>query len=671
MASPLSLDDTVLGNPAQMPSTGGLARLGKFNTKQLPAADHADDAPVIGLRPASPTAAGVVKALSPTPDSVLPGLVKAALPTQVASMANLRQDGSVYKGKDASGATEYSGTNIAAGAPLLDAVGRPLGTLRDSGLGTPAASTAPIAPVSPQAPLVSGGDGSGLASFGDDFVARRDERNAMAGLSSIDPKTRAAAAVQVQMLNDNRKNAIARQGIEAGLRGHMYGADRQLEGTKATADAHLMGSMASLRMQQMGRMALAQAMQQTGGNARAAAKLLTSWGYPADGAISMANADQGWEGKAQSMQVQAAKSADERVKAFAVPDEKGNISPASLAKVRAQVENMKPGYFQGDEPSQSAAWPEIEAKLHLLKVIHVQSEADLDKLDAENFGKGVENLGKPSGFVFVDAWKSAITPALASVAMFLLLKHFHTIGWKLDDKGWELCGAVLGVFVAGATTDNLDAQKLVAVAVNVSVTGTPSIAVVTVRDDAVLAGLTAADTYSLMTMLDAAVSQTVLAKGEPPIWDDAGETHVVNYATNATSVYTGLQFNSYFALGGKQFGVTRDGLFELSGDTDDGSPIQATINFGQTDAGTSLVKLASECYIAAGSAGELYLRVTANDTQYLYRARTSSPGMQLHRVDLGKGLRANFFKLELLNTDGDDFALDHLEFRAMPTNRRF
>jgi hypothetical protein len=105
------------------------------------------------------------------------------------------------------------------------------------------------------------------------------------------------------------------------------------------------------------------------------------------------------------------------------------------------------GKLDSDQHERNLAAQRLQAELGV-KVIHVQGEVDLAKLDAENFGKGVDNLGKPSGFKFIDGWKSAIQPALATVAMFMLMKHFQAIGWKLDDRGWELCGAVLGLFVA-------------------------------------------------------------------------------------------------------------------------------------------------------------------------------------------------------------------------------
>jgi len=89
----------------------------------------------------------------------------------------------------------------------------------------------------------------------------------------------------------------------------------------------------------------------------------------------------------------------------------------------------------------------LQAELGI-KVIQVQSDADLSKLDAESFRAGVEGLSKSSGFSLIDAWKSAIQPALATMMMVMLALHYDSKGWVLDDKGWELAGAVLGLFVA-------------------------------------------------------------------------------------------------------------------------------------------------------------------------------------------------------------------------------
>lgn len=89
----------------------------------------------------------------------------------------------------------------------------------------------------------------------------------------------------------------------------------------------------------------------------------------------------------------------------------------------------------------------VQADLKV-QVIRVKAEADLDKIDAETFGKGASALNQSTGFKFIDAWKSAIQAALATEIMVLLALHYHRANWTLDERGWELAGAVLGLFLA-------------------------------------------------------------------------------------------------------------------------------------------------------------------------------------------------------------------------------
>lgn len=83
-----------------------------------------------------------------------------------------------------------------------------------------------------------------------------------------------------------------------------------------------------------------------------------------------------------------------------------------------------------------------------VQIVRVQGEVDLDKLAAATFDKGVELAGRSTGIKWVDAWNASIRAILATEVMILIFLHHYQIGWKLDDRGWELAGAVLGVFVA-------------------------------------------------------------------------------------------------------------------------------------------------------------------------------------------------------------------------------
>jgi hypothetical protein len=55
---------------------------------------------------------------------------------------------------------------------------------------------------------------------------------------------------------------------------------------------------------------------------------------------------------------------------------------------------------------------------------------------------------------------------------------------------------------------------------------------------------------------------------------------------------------------------------------------------------------------------------------YEYDARYGSDGMEVQRVDTGKGLRANFFSVQLANKNGADFDIESVEAMAVETTRR-
>lgn len=83
-----------------------------------------------------------------------------------------------------------------------------------------------------------------------------------------------------------------------------------------------------------------------------------------------------------------------------------------------------------------------------IKEIEVQGSLNLQALDAEIFRDAVQGVDKISGIGWVDAWNKSIRPALATQMMLLITLYYANSGWKLDERGWDLAAAVLGVFVA-------------------------------------------------------------------------------------------------------------------------------------------------------------------------------------------------------------------------------
>lgn len=92
----------------------------------------------------------------------------------------------------------------------------------------------------------------------------------------------------------------------------------------------------------------------------------------------------------------------------------------------------------------------LQAELGV-QTIRVQGETDLGRIDADIFGQGVELTGKKTGVKWVDAWNGAIRPALATLCMALWTLHLYRHNWTLDEQGWALVGAALGIFVADRT----------------------------------------------------------------------------------------------------------------------------------------------------------------------------------------------------------------------------
>lgn len=89
----------------------------------------------------------------------------------------------------------------------------------------------------------------------------------------------------------------------------------------------------------------------------------------------------------------------------------------------------------------------LQAELNI-QVVRVKSDADLALADAATFGKGVEATQQSTGIKWIDAWNASIRAALATECMLLIGLYYYRLDWKLDDKGWELAGAALGIFVA-------------------------------------------------------------------------------------------------------------------------------------------------------------------------------------------------------------------------------
>jgi len=145
------------------------------------------------------------------------------------------------------------------------------------------------------------------------------------------------------------------------------------------------------------------------------------------------------------------------------------------------------------------------------------------------------------------------------------------------------------------------------------------------------------------------------------------EALVMNTRNMALSRYSGLPFQCVFELGGKVYGCGPNGLYELSGDADGDSSIEATIRFPELDIRKEFVKRLSHAFLTMRGKGTM--KVSDGSDTYSYSIREVSELDEV-RVKFGKGLRARFLTIEINNKEGSNIEIDTLSIFADRETRR-
>ena len=83
-----------------------------------------------------------------------------------------------------------------------------------------------------------------------------------------------------------------------------------------------------------------------------------------------------------------------------------------------------------------------------VKVIEMQSSSNVKSIETDAWLEAVKGTTKSVGVKWIDAWNGIIRPAVATWAVIIITVHYANHGWVLDDNGWGLCGAALGIYLA-------------------------------------------------------------------------------------------------------------------------------------------------------------------------------------------------------------------------------
>lgn len=183
-------------------------------------------------------------------------------------------------------------------------------------------------------------------------------------------------------------------------------------------------------------------------------------------------------------------------------------------------------------------------------------------------------------------------------------------------------------------------------------------------------GIVLADTQGQVTeIMSDAVDVVAQSSGISTVFQSRGYMRVVScgYCVNldkaAVSTYNGWDFTST----SNGYGTAADGIYALEG----AGAVDAHVSLGKENFGAENLKHLPTCYLGVVSDGPVELHVTTPDGDaYEYEARNCDTNLRMQRVDVGKGLRENWFDLSIHNTNGSDFTLATVSFAPVASSRR-
>ena len=128
----------------------------------------------------------------------------------------------------------------------------------------------------------------------------------------------------------------------------------------------------------------------------------------------------------------------------------GEISSWMTARQdhRHEIERMRlQGELEAAQHERNQTAIRTQAQLGI-ETIRVQGEAVAGGIEADAWASVVRGTTQQSGIWLVDLWNGVIRPFGATLCLSLVVLHFYRHNWVLDEQGWSLIGAFLGIYVA-------------------------------------------------------------------------------------------------------------------------------------------------------------------------------------------------------------------------------
>jgi len=149
---------------------------------------------------------------------------------------------------------------------------------------------------------------------------------------------------------------------------------------------------------------------------------------------------------------------------------------------------------------------------------------------------------------------------------------------------------------------------------------------------------------------------------------------VINTDTKAHSTYDNFLVTSQGTFNGVELVATADGLFELTGEDDAGTDIDAKVYWVPSALGTSKQKKSRSAFVNIRAGGQDFKLVAFADEveKRIYgQDMTGFPAnMHRKRVEFTRNLEGQIWQYGVENTDGSRFSLSDIEIDYIPGKRK-
>lgn len=273
---------------------------------------------------------------------------------------------------------------------------------------------------------------------------------------------------------------------------------------------------------------------------------------------------------------------------------------------------------------------------------------------------------------------------------YLLLALADTMALAAGPSATQDTARVLAAILALADTLDTPTREQLLTAIGLSSSLAPDVYIYAAALDAlriaavVTGGLlltaTLADSFALgdtpltTAELLAALQSAVGLAATLQIDGQAYTAWVMDLESKAAWTYDNYPFNSFARIGDRLFGAGPDGISELTGADDAGTPIAWSVQTGLLNFGSAAEKRIDAMYLGYTSTGTVGLAVitTSPDgekVQYNYTMvpRTANTLVE-NRIKVGRGLKSVYFQFQLAGTG--DFALHDAQLLPMLLSRK-